>query len=255
MVKPYKTLNVLVACEESQAETEAFRKLGHNAFSCDVQPCRKGKHPEWHIQGDVSPFLHGETSFTTSDGAKHEVEHWHLIIAHPPCTYLCKLSSVQLMKDPDGWRYTLQGWKFLNVARWEKLLAAKSFFTSCLNAKAMYVAVENPIPMAIAGLPRPNAYACPSWFGVKYTKKTLYWTRNLPSIMAKAEYCNPKSFVNASRGKYRSRTFPALANAIAEQWSSYILDDLRAIDNMPEEQRETSTLVQDLMAQMQFDDP
>lgn len=255
MVKPYKTLNVLVACEESQAETEAFRKLGHNAFSCDVQPCRKGKHPEWHIQGDVSPYLHGETSFTTSDGAKHEVEHWHLIIAHPPCTYLCKLSSVQLMKDPDGWRYTLQGWKFLNVARWEKLLAAKSFFTSCLNAKAMYVAVENPIPMAIAGLPRPNTYACPSWFGVKYTKKTLYWTRNLPSIMAKAEYSNPKSFVNASRGKYRSRTFPALANAIAEQWSSYILDDLRAIDNMPEEQREASTLVQDLMAQMQFDDP
>lgn len=255
MNKPYKVLNVLVACEESQAETEAFRKLGHNAFSCDVQPCRKGKHPEWHIQSDVSPYLHGETSFTTSDGAKHEVEHWHLIIAHPPCTYLCKLSSVQLMKDPDGWRYTLQGWKFLNVARWEKLLAAKSFFTSCLNAKAMYVAVENPIPMAIAGLPRPNTYACPSWFGVKYTKKTLYWTRNLPSIMAKAEYSNPKSFVNASRGKYRSRTFPALANAIAEQWSSYILDDLRAIDNMPEEQRETSTLVQDLMEQMQFDDP
>lgn len=227
MVKPYKTLNVLVACEESQAETEAFRMLGHNAFSCDIQPCRKGKHPEWHIQGDVSPYLRGETSFTTSDGLKHEVEHWHLIIAHPPCTYLCKLSSVLLMKHPDGWRYTNKGWKYVNVARWNNLLAGRSFFLSCLHADAPYVAVENPLPMAVAELPHPDAFACPSWFGVKYTKKTLYWLKNLPPIMASAEYTNPKSYVNASRGKYRSRTFPALAHAIAQQWADYILDDLK----------------------------
>lgn len=234
MDKPYMTLNVLVACEESQAETEAFRSLGHNAFSCDIQPCRKGKHPEWHIQSDVSPFLHGETKFTTTDGKSHEVNQWHLIIAHPPCTYLCRLSSVQLMKDPDGWRYTCKGWKYLNLARYEKLLAARSFFFTCLNAKALYVAVENPVPMAIAELPRPNAFACPSWFGVKYSKKTLYWLKNLPPIMAEAEYPEPKSYVNASRGKYRSRTFPALANAIAQQWTKYILDEMRCLDNLPE---------------------
>lgn len=234
MDKPYKTLNVLVACEESQAETEAFRSLGHNAFSCDIQPCRKGKHPEWHIQSDVSPFLHGETKFTTTDGKSHKVEQWHLIIAHPPCTYLCRLSSVQLMKNPDGWRYTCKGWKYLNLARYEKLLAARSFFFTCLNAKALYVAVENPVPMAIAELPRPNAFACPSWFGVKYSKKTLYWLKNLPPIMAEAEYPEPKSYVNASRGKYRSRTFPALANAIAQQWTKYILDEMRCLDNLPE---------------------
>lgn len=227
MVKPYKTLNVLVACEESQAETEAFRLLGHNAFSCDIQRCKKGMHPEWHIQGDVSPYLRGETSFTTSDGLKHEVEKWHLIIAHPPCTYLCKLSSVQLMKDPDGWRYTNKGWKYVNVERWNNLLAGRSFFLSCLHAEAPYVAVENPLPMAVAELPHPDAFACPSWFGVKYTKKTLYWLKNLPPIMASAEYTNPKSFVNASRGKYRSRTFPALAQAIAQQWADFILDDLK----------------------------
>lgn len=255
MKKPYKSLNVLIACEESQAETIAFRNLGHNAFSCDVQPCRKGKHPEWHIQGDVSPYLHGETKFTTSDGKSHEVEHWHLIIAHPPCTYLYKLSSVQLMKNPDGWRYTLHGWKYLNVARWEKLLAAKSFFFSCLNAKAMYVAVENPIPMAIAELPQPSTFACPSWFGVKYTKKTLYWTKNLPPLMSKLEYANPKSYVNCSRGKYLSRSFPQLADAIADQWSSYILDELRYIDNMPEEYRANSVLLRELMLQLQVNDP
>lgn len=246
MKRPYKKLNVLIACEESQAECSAFRALGHNAFSCDVQECRKGMHPEWHIKGDVSPFLHGETAFITQDGRKHQVPRWDLMICHPPCTYLCKLSSVQLMSNPDGWRFTLKGWKFLNTERWEKLLAAKSFFTSCLNAKAMYVAVENPIPMAIAGLPRPNSYACPSWFGVKYTKKTLYWTRNLPPIMAGAEYDRPKSFVNSSRGKYRSRTFPALAEAIANQWSKYILDDFRMIDQMTEEDRQKSEFVRRL---------
>lgn len=234
MNKPYKVLNVLVACEESQAETEAFRKLGHNAFSCDIQPCRRGKHPEWHIQGDVTPYLQGETIFETVDGTVHILTHWDLIIAHPPCTYLCRLSSVQLMANPDGWRYTVHGWLYLNTTRWNKLLAAKSFFSSCLNANANYVAVENPIPMAIAELPRPTAYACPSWYGVKYTKKTLYWLRNLPPLIADAEYSNPKSYVCCSRGKYRSRTFPQLANALASQWSNYILDDYRARDNMPE---------------------
>lgn len=232
-----RKLNVLVACEESQAETEAFRALGHNAFSCDIQPCRKGKHPEWHILGDVSPYLRGDAIFTTMDGQQHDVGQWDLIIAHPPCTYLCKLSSVQLMTNPDGYRWTLKGWKYLNVERWEKLLAGRSFFYSCLHARALFVAVENPIPMAIAGLPRPTAFADPSWFGVKYTKKTLYWLKNLPPIMASAQHNHPKSFVNASRGKYRSRTFPALAEALAKQWSEYILDEYLILDGMTEEAR------------------
>ncbi len=255
MKEPWKPLNVLIACEESQAETEAFRYLGHNAYSCDVQPCRQGKHPEWHIQGDVSPYLHGETKFTTSDGISHEVQRWHLVIAHPPCTYLCKVSSVHLMKNPNGWRYTLQGWKYLNVGRYEKLLAARSFFMSCLNANAMYVAVENPLPMAIAGLPQPSTYACPSWFGVKYTKKTLYWTKNLPPLMAKLEYNNPKSFVRCSRGKYRSRTFPQMARAIAEQWSGFILDEMRIVENITEEEKRDYFNFHYLLARQKVDNP
>ncbi|MBR2556434.1 MAG: hypothetical protein IKE94_16425, partial [Aeriscardovia sp.] len=89
-----------------------------------------------------------------------------------------------------------------------------------------YVAVENPLPMARAKLPKPSCFIHPSWFGVKYTKKTLYWLRNLPPLMPTVTYPNPKSFVNCSRGKYRSRTFPEVAKAIALQWSQYILDEI-----------------------------
>lgn len=222
----FRKLNVLIACEESQAECSAFRNLGHNAFSCDIQPCRKNGVPGWHINGDVTPLLQGSVQFTTQDGVIHDVGHWDLIIAHPPCTYLCKLSSVQLMKNPDGWRFTNKGWRYLNVERYNHMLAGRAFFLTCLHAEAPFVAVENPLPMAIAELPKPDAYACPSWFGVKYTKKTLYWLKNLPPIMAGEEYPRPKSYVNASRGKYRSRTFPALAQAIAKQWSEYILNNM-----------------------------
>jgi hypothetical protein len=103
------------------------------------------------------------------------------------------------------------------------MLEARAFFFECLSACADYVAVENPIPMARARLPRPSCYACPSWFGVKYTKKTLYWLRNLPPLVAEIDHPCPKEYVHSSRGKYRSRTFPEMARGIARQWSSYIL--------------------------------
>ena len=209
------TLNVLIACEESQAECIAFRQLGHNAFSCDIQPCRPNGHPEWHIHADVTPLLLGETNFQTQDGTKHSISHWHLIIAHPPCTYLCKVSSVQMWKDGQ-----------LNEERLRKMIYARDFFMQCYNANAAHVAVENPLPMKRACLPQPDCFIQPSWFGVKYTKKTLYWLKNLPPIIPEIEYPNPRSFVMASRGKYRSRTFPQVAQALAKQWSQYILDEL-----------------------------
>lgn len=221
-----RPLNVLIACEESQTECKAFRALGHNAFSCDIQRCSRHGHPEWHICGDVSPFLAGRTAFYVMTGERHNVGHWDLIIAHPPCTYLCKLSSVQLRKNADCWRFTATGWQGVNCDRFEKMQAARAFFLTCLNACAPYVAVENPLPMRMANLPPATCYAAPSWFGVKYTKKTLYWLRNLPPIIGGQQHPTPKSFVNCSRGKYRSRTFPQLADALARQWSAYILDDM-----------------------------
>ena len=210
-----KQLNVLIACEESQAETMAFRQIGHRAFSCDIKQCRRGTPPEWHIQGDVLPILNGVTTFATQDGTQHTVDHWDLIIAHPPCTYLCKVSS-PLMR-PKG---------ILNEKRYQQMLLARSFFFRCLRAKANYVAVENPLPMALAQLPKPSFFIQPSWFGVKYTKKTLNWVKNLPPLMPTVIYPNPKQFVRSSRGHYRARTFPQVAEAMATQWSEYILDEL-----------------------------
>lgn len=208
-------LNVLIACEESQAECDAFRKLGHNAFSCDLQKCRRGGHPEYHIRGDVTQFLQGVTQFRTMDGRHHHLSRWHLIIAHPPCTYLCKVSSVQLMKggviDPD---------------RLEKMMQAREFFFRCLNADAPFVAVENPLPMARANLPKPSCFVQPFWFGEPYSKKTLYWTKGLPPLMADAQAIDIKQFCHASRGKYRSRTFPKVADAIARQWGDWCSEQL-----------------------------
>lgn len=221
---PHTTLNILVACEESQAITSAFRELGHNAFSCDLQPCRKNGHPEWHIQGDCTNLLRGTRSFTCQDGHRESVNNWHLIICHPPCTYLCKMGSVHLVRHtPDG--------IIINQDRWQKMIDAAKFFRTCLNAHAPYVAIENPLPMRRAGLPKPTSYLDPSWFGVKYTKKTLLWLKNLPPIMPVIEYPRPKQFVRASRGKYRSRTFPQVAQAIASQWSEFILDELSNLKN------------------------
>lgn len=226
-----KHLNVLIACEESQAECIAFRALGHKAYSCDIQKCRRGGHPEWHICGDVTPLLEGRTQFYTQDGKHHHLSRWHLIIAHPPCTYLCKVSSVQLHTNPDleiEWRGKKM---WVNGERYVNLQLGRKFFFKCLNAKCDHLAVENPIPMALAQLPPPSSFACPSWFGFKYTKKTLYWTRNLPPLMAEKIFPNPKSLVHCSRDKYRSRTYPGLADAIAKQWGDYCVKELGI--NMP----------------------
>lgn len=210
-----RVLNVLIACEESQAECNAWRELGHLAFSCDIQPCKRDGKPEWHIWGDVTELLAGRCRFQTMDGKLHRLKKWDLIIAHPPCTYLCKISSVHMVINGE-----------IQADRYRRMLEARAFFYRCFHAQADYVAVENPLPMARAHLPKPSCYADPSWFGVKYTKKTLYWLKNLPPIMAEMVYSSPKQYVHSSRGKYRSRTFPAMAMGIAKQWERYILDDL-----------------------------
>jgi len=212
MMKPSQ-INVLIACEESQAECIAFRALGFNAYSCDIQKARY--NPKHHIMGDVTPYLNGRAWFKTQDGHRHHLSKWHLIIAHPPCTYLCKVSSVQLWKNGE-----------IDPIRLHQMKLAADFFRRCLQAKADYVAVENPLPMKRADLPKPSCFIQPSWYGVKYTKKTLYWLRNLPPLLPTLIYPNPKQFVRASSGKYRSRTFPQVAQAMAEQWGKYILDEI-----------------------------
>ena len=220
------TLNVLIACEESQAECFAFRQLGHDAYSCDIQKCRRGGNPDWHIQADVTPYLAGETSFVTQSGLMCTVESWDLIIAHPPCTYLCKFGSSWLYHNPDKFVLIDEEVRHVNARRLQQMREGREFFFKCLQAKAKFVAVENPIPMRLAQLPPPSFFVCPSWYGYKYSKKTLYWTKNLPPLFAEYITPNPKQLVRSSRGKYRSRTSPELAEAIAKQWSEFILAEI-----------------------------
>ena len=215
-------LFVLVACEESQAECKAFRSLGHIAFSCDLQKCRPSGEPSWHICSDVSPLLQGQTHFRTQNGQEIDVPGWDIIIAHPPCTYLCKVGSIHLYKNPDYEIFVNGQAVQVNAYRYAQMLIARDFFFRCLNASAKYVAVENPCPMALAQLPKADSFACPSWFGYKYTKKTYYWLKNLPPIFAELINPNTKSLVHCTRGKYRSRTFQGLADALALQWSEYV---------------------------------
>lgn len=209
--KPSRILNVLVACEESQRVTTEFRLLGHRAFSGDWQPCRGG-HPEWHIQGDVLNLFVAHPSFCTASGSRHSFKKWDLIIAHPPCTYLCKVSSPWMVVNGH-----------LQKERYQKMLAGRAFFLKCLAAPAKFVAVENPLPMARAQLPKPTTFIQPFWFGSKWSKKTLLWLKNLPPLMPTIINPNIKQLVHCSRGKYRSRTDRYVAQAMAVQWSEYII--------------------------------
>lgn len=208
-------INVLIACEESQVEMTAFRAKGFNAFSCDLQKPRRGAQLRYQIQGDVRPYLHGENIFQTLDGHIWRVPGWDLIIAHPPCTYLCKVGSVWMCSDGQ-----------VNEERYQKMLEAREFFLECLNAEARFVAVENPLPMARANLPKPSAFVQPYWYGHPYSKKTLYWLRGLPPLMPEVNNPDYKEFVRSSRGKYRSRTFEGVARAMADQWGPIVLEGI-----------------------------
>lgn len=221
-------MNVFIACEESQTVCKAFRELGHRAFSCDLQECSGGR-PEWHVRGDCLSLINGDCEFFTEDGKKHSQEgEWDLLIAHPPCTYMSKAGA--------RWMYLKAG--VLNEDRLKLALDAKEFFFKFLNAKCKYIAVENPVPLKIVGLPTPDCVVQPYEHGEPFSKKTLLWLKNLPPIMPTqilSEYKPylPSNTGGAKRGQKHSRgvtknakeaskTFEGIAKAMAEQWSKYI---------------------------------
>lgn len=211
-------LKVLIACEESQAEVIEFRKLGHWAFSCDIQKC-SGGFPQWHIQADVETVWQPNSTFTTENGTRHHLPgHWDLIIAHPPCTFLCRVSAVALSRDAS---------RLVNMEK------AREFFFKCLNAPAHYVCVENPIPLKRAQLPPPSAAIQPYQFGEPWSKKTLYWLKNLPPLFPTLFVPKFKQYVLCTHGgKKRSKSFHGVAQAMATQWSDFILQDHLAIGNL-----------------------
>ena len=198
-------MKVLIACEFSGIVREAFKAKGHDAWSCDLLPT---EIPGQHIQGDVLEIL--------NDG-------WDMMIAHPPCTYLCVPGAHYLHTRPE---------------RWRQLEVAVDFFMKILNANIPMICVENPLPHKYAKLPSYSQIIQPWQFGHEVSKRTCLWLKNLPLLrpteikenhgdryvrtarqiaLGYGKTSNSKWYAGASQ-KERSRTFPGIANAMAEQW-------------------------------------
>ena len=219
-----RDINILVACEESQRVCEAFRKLGGKAYSCDIMEC-SGGHPEWHIMQDAIPLLNGKCSFKTMDGIEHSIDgKWDLIIAHPPCTYLSNAGARFLY--PKG---------VLNEERLAKGMIAKDFFMHFYNADCDRIAIENPIPSKVYGLPPYTQTIQPWMFGHPVQKKTCLWLNGLPELQPtnvveeRQSTKIPGNWFNSGgkeRQKNRAKTFLGIAKAMAEQWMPLLLEEI-----------------------------
>lgn len=217
-------MRVLVACEESQAVCKAFRERGHEAYSCDIIPC-SGGHPEWHIEQDALPLINGGCEFATADGAKHKLQgRWDMLIAFPPCTYITNASAVRMRVKGE-----------ISKERYAKMLEATEFFMAFYNANCPRIAIENPTPMKIAGLPQYTQAIQPYEHGHPYSKRTCLWLKNLPTLKPTMLMAHHEPYVNGGykdeNGNYRrfqgrcereqknrSKTFTGIARAMAEQW-------------------------------------
>ena len=208
-------MKILVACEESQRVCKAFRKRGHEAYSCDIVFC-SGKEPRWHIWANVEPLLNGKCSFRTCDGIEHHVDKWDMIIAFPPCTYLSRAGSSNLYK----------GGKF-NEERYDRGQRAAEFFMQIYNADCQRIVIENPVPIRVFGLPKPSQEVEPYYFGVPVTKKTYLWLKGVPylcptnvvgPIYTFTTYPQFKNSFGKYRQRNRSKTFEEVAEAMALSW-------------------------------------
>lgn len=208
-------MKILVACEESQAITQEMRRLGHEAYSCDIQEC-SGGHPEWHVMGDALRLINGRCEFQTMDGTQHTIEgKWDLLIAHPPCTHLAV----------SGARWFKEGVKPRCLQD-----EAADFFMKFINADCERIAVENPICIMSTRYRKPDQIINPFQFGHPEQKKTCLWLKNLPKLqetenvydymMTLPEKERAKIWwMGSNKSKERSKTYPGIAKAIAEQWA------------------------------------
>jgi hypothetical protein len=219
---------VLVACEESQAVTTAFRGLGFDAYSCDLLPC-SGGHPEWHIQGDVFSVI--------KDG-------WDMMVAHPPCTFLAR-SSVQWLSHPEDKDLPFDERrphpKYPN--RRSDMLESIEFVKALYYSAIPHIVIENPVGLLSSKWRKPNQIVQPYLFGDEATKTTCLWLKNLPlllptKIVGKGERIafasgksHPKWYAEAlsnaktkqQRQTLRSKTFPGMAQAMAKQWVNFLM--------------------------------
>ena len=218
-------VKILVACEESQVVTIAFRKLGFEAYSCDLLPC-SGGHPEWHIQSDVLDIIgNNDKTIPLQNGDTIFVQSWDLMIAHPPCTYLSYAAT--------------KSWN--NEGRVWKRLEALNFFAKLWTAPIDKICVENPMGCASPTIAKYTQVIQPYYFGDEESKRTCLWLKNLPQLVP-TKIVKPKIYGYYKRGKkkgmpiygnsylkfsedrgmIRSKTFPGIAKAIAEQWSKVL---------------------------------
>lgn len=230
-------MKVLIACEESQAVCKAFRDLGHEAYSCDVIEC-SGGHPEWHIKDDALKYINGRCEFKTCDGETHAIDgKWDLLIAHPPCTYLtnCCTRGFSLKCTPAE----------KVVKRWEDRAISVAFFMHFVLAECDKICVENPVGFMSKAYRKPTQIINPYQFADSVndkenyvTKRTCLWIKGLQPLKTndlpypvlpkrvtktgKLKSITWEETITKDRAKNRSKTFPGIARAMAEQWGGKI---------------------------------
>lgn len=236
-------MKVLIACEESQAVCKAFREKGHEAYSCDIIDC-SGGHPEWHIKQDVIPLLNGNCKFKTIDGKEHQISgKWDMLIAFPPCTHLTVSGARHFEKKREDGR---QRW---GIEFFGQFLNADCDRISIENPVGIisgdYIPKWFPDLAEKYELPRKASQVIHPWmFGDNYSKSTCLWLKGLELLVPLVteqpelewkEWVDKKTgktkrqplwFYEAlrnsktpeERAKIRSKTFPGIAKAMAEQW-------------------------------------
>lgn len=223
-------MRVLVACEESQTVCKAFRERGHEAYSCDIQ-LPSGGHPEWHILGDVIPILRGGC-VTTMDMVLHDVGRWDLIIAHPPCTYLTVTGN--------SW-FDVQKYGDKAKQRYKNRYKSIVFFMYFVLADCDRIAIENPVGIMGTAYRSADQIIQPWQFGHPTVKKTCLWLKGLqplkPTKVVDVDESDVYAYIAKNghikhdsrsrsrckvgdRSAHRSKTFPGIAEAMAEQWGS-----------------------------------
>jgi hypothetical protein len=212
-------MRILVACEESQAVTIELRRLGHEAYSCDIEEC-SGGHPDWHLQQDVTEILK---------------EKWDMILAFPPCTYLTNAGTRHFSRRINPEHKVL--------AREKLRREAFDFFMLFANADCDKIAIENPVGWVNSQWRKPDQIIHPYFFGDNFKKRTCLWLKGLPNLeptnmlpvpepeyICQGELSKGKKIGwcegikgttggQKGRAKARSKTFPGIAKAMAEQWA------------------------------------
>lgn len=221
-------MKVLVGCEESQAVCIEFRKLGHEAYSCDIQEC-SGDHPEWHLQMDVLDVINGGV-FILQNGETIIIEKFDIGIFHPPCTFMSAAGAVRM--------FPVAG--IIDRDRFYAGQKAKDFFIKLLDCKIIKICVENPKPLRVIGLPPCSQVIQPWQFGHAFSKRTHLWLKNLPSLLPtdiviekieryvsggskrhNGTQRKTKSLTHRD-AKTNSKTFQGIAKAMADQWGGQL---------------------------------